>query len=679
MISDDIVVPPRYQVRSVLGAGGMGQVLVAWDRELSREVALKVMSQAPSDQLRARFSREGRILAGLRLPQVVEVYDLDAEAELPWMAMELLSGHDLASLRLADPVATYLEVARGLTAVHQFGVVHRDVKPANILRTEAGRVVLIDFGLASGLDEERLTQTGAVVGSFPYMAPEVVRGKLATPAADWYSWGVCLYRALEGEVPFGSDALLNLLAGEARPPLEFHEVPPRSPERSLLKRCLDEDPARRPVGVEAIEAILAGEGARRAPGSVTRVAPSTTGKPAAPSVAPRAVTSRRSFGGALLAVTLLGLAWLGSTLAPEPLPRSPPAATAAPVTSRGESDPVGVDLEAELMAALDAREAPTSGFSKDYIDRGLAAFDALEGQAAWMRWLRAGGDPQALPPGVRRQLARVDSTARAVGLVAPFGEGWFLDTGPEDASAWARRATEAAEALRSGLAALQAEIQVRPERFPGADPAAVLLDGRARVLAIFGAAAQVPHQRREMDEVLAPLRAQWRSLLGAALRALDGLPPREGASLLRSLGEPAALRVASFGSIIGADPLRVQGRAPRGFVARYFALMAWNVAAQMARRHDFLEAVHAADRERAWLDLAGGAGPEARDAPGDSGWVGELRHAARVRALSCARERDDAEAGRRILADIPVADHERGDEATRRRLADSRAWLGAGN
>jgi hypothetical protein len=671
-------VPDRYEIRRTLGEGGMGQVLVAWDREMEREVALKVVSKPPSEKIRARFAREGRLLAGLRCAQVVEVYDLDATATLPWMTMELLVGNDLASLRLADPVATYLEVARGLAAVHDAGVVHRDVKPANVLRTQDGRIVLIDFGLATGAGETKLTQTGDLLGSFAYLAPEVLLGERATVASDWYSWGVCLYRALEGGVPFDQEELVALLTGEVRPMLRFETLPAGSPERRLLQACLRQDPARRPTGLADIEALLTSRGSGGAGARGTKVARSQGIPPERVAASARELAAAKAQGRGRrrvlpwaggLALALVGLLWSRGPTAESPLPSS--HAATAPATSQGASglpDPVGVALEAELLDALDAPGSETDGFRRAYADQGAGAYEGLPGQAAWLAWIRAGGDPQRLQAEVRQRLARVDSAARAMGLVAPFGEGWFLEDGPLEPAAWAERARAEASALRRELAVLESQVRAAPERFPGYDPAARMLDGRARLLAIFGTAASAPRQRRELDEILARYRARWRRTLGAAARALDGLPPGAARGLLRALGNPSTLRVGVFGSLTGADPVRVQGYACRGLAARKYTLWAWDVTGRMSRRHDFPGSVRAAEREAAWVALAGAPGP---DAP----WVVELRHHARVSALHCARERNDVSAGRRILATIEEAGRVGPSADMTRRLEESEAWL----
>jgi hypothetical protein len=264
-----------YRVLRLLGAGGMGLVFAAEDPRLQRPVALKVMRPdlAANPRSRERFLREARAAAALRCDHVVTVYQVDEDGGVPFLAMELLEGETLEArlrregpLPLAEVLRIGREAAEGLAAAHGRGLVHRDVKPANIwLETRTGepgglsprcRVKLLDFGLAraaSGSDHG--TQPGVIVGTPSYMAPEQARGEAVDARSDLFSLGCVLYDLATGQPPFrGKDtlAVLSALATEEPPPP--HELRPELPPAlsDLVMRLLAKDPGGRPPGTEAV-------------------------------------------------------------------------------------------------------------------------------------------------------------------------------------------------------------------------------------------------------------------------------------------------------------------------------------------------------------------------------------------------------------------------------------------
>jgi serine/threonine protein kinase len=199
----------------MIGSGGMGSVHLAEDTWLGRRVAVKLLRGLPmreDSEASRRFLREGRAMAQINHPCVLVIHDMGINDGQPYIVMELLDGVDLETLveehgQLDPELARALAVRMfaGLAAVHQAGLLHRDVKPANVRVTGTGRVVLQDFGLAraAGLEQESLiTAPGQLVGTPRYMAPEVIRGEPSTPAADLYSAGMCLRFMLTGEEPF---------------------------------------------------------------------------------------------------------------------------------------------------------------------------------------------------------------------------------------------------------------------------------------------------------------------------------------------------------------------------------------------------------------------------------------------------------------------------------------------
>ena len=201
----------RYSLDREIGRGGMGAVWVGRDELLGREVALKKIGMSPGADRPdlARAEREAKLAARVNHPHVVAVYDLVDEADEQWLVMELVEGLNLSALVRRDgpmppnrAAALLGQAAEALAEAHAAGIIHRDVKPSNILVTETGQVKLTDFGIARAEADASLTQTGLVTGSPAYLAPEVASGHTATDAADVWSLGATLYHALEGQPPY---------------------------------------------------------------------------------------------------------------------------------------------------------------------------------------------------------------------------------------------------------------------------------------------------------------------------------------------------------------------------------------------------------------------------------------------------------------------------------------------
>ncbi len=231
----------KYSVRRQLGKGGMGMVYLAWDETLSREVAIKVMNPKIQGVVNAlqRFKAEAQAVAKLSSEHVVHIYDFHPDAPRPYIVMEYVRGEaliDLIETQAPLSLETVADCGRqallGLVAAHRASVIHRDVKPANILRSDEGVVKLMDFGLARSLDvESGLTASGAVVGTVHYLAPEVARGEPATAQSDLYSLGASLYEMLSGDVPFNDEnplKVISRIARETPPPIRVfrEDLPP---------------------------------------------------------------------------------------------------------------------------------------------------------------------------------------------------------------------------------------------------------------------------------------------------------------------------------------------------------------------------------------------------------------------------------------------------------------------
>src|SRR6266545_1290361 len=236
MTDDGRVVAGRYRLISRIGTGAMGVVWRAYDERLNRTVAVKRLLLSPglpedeATEAVARCLREGRIAARLHHPNAIAVYDVVDEDGVPCLIMEYLPSKSLAMVLGDHGLLDPREVARigaqcaaALAVAHAAGIVHRDVKPGNILLGDDGSVKITDFGISRATDDVTVTKTGMIAGTPAYLAPEVAIGKDPTPASDIFSLGSTLYAAVEGEPPFGlSENTLGLLhavaAGKINPP-----------------------------------------------------------------------------------------------------------------------------------------------------------------------------------------------------------------------------------------------------------------------------------------------------------------------------------------------------------------------------------------------------------------------------------------------------------------------------
>ncbi|MGW2043890.1 serine/threonine-protein kinase [Streptomyces sp. NPDC001858] len=278
------IVDGRYRLLERIGSGGMGTVWRARDELMEREVAVKQprLSGDPEDdsyrRAAHRLHREARAAARVDHPCAVSIHDVvveegsDVDGGLPWIVMELVRGESLhevlrrGPLDPAEAARIGLAVLGALRAAHAVGIVHRDVKPANVLLGPHGRVVLTDFGIAHIQGEESLTVSGEFVGSLEFIAPERMSGRGAGPASDLWSLGVLLYAAVEGWSPFRRTTLEStLVAILAADPPEPKQAGPLGP---LLVRLLRSDPERRPDAAETAAALAAvADGAEGAQGT----------------------------------------------------------------------------------------------------------------------------------------------------------------------------------------------------------------------------------------------------------------------------------------------------------------------------------------------------------------------------------------------------------------------------
>ncbi|MEO8511082.1 MAG: Stk1 family PASTA domain-containing Ser/Thr kinase [Chloroflexota bacterium] len=259
----------RYRIIAPVGEGGMATIWRAVDEQLDREVALKILRPQFGSDLgfAARFKAEARSAAALNHPNIVPVYDYGTEGDTQFIVMQLVDGSDLAThLRDSGPMSATdaarlaREIASALAMAHRRGIVHRDVKPGNILITDAGEVKVADFGIARAMSEASMTVTGTTLGSVHYFSPEQARGDEVTGASDVYSLGIVLYEMLTGRRPFEGDSAagvaLKRLTDDPVPPSAWRAVPPGL--EAIVMRSLQRDPADRyPDATALAEALRA--------------------------------------------------------------------------------------------------------------------------------------------------------------------------------------------------------------------------------------------------------------------------------------------------------------------------------------------------------------------------------------------------------------------------------------
>jgi serine/threonine protein kinase len=246
----------RYALGSVLGHGGMGTVRDATDRRLGRRVAVKILRADLAEQPRARrrFETEAHAAARLAHPHVVLVFDSGEDDGVPFLVMERLPGGTLADELAAGPLTLDRvrqvagEILAALAAAHGAGIIHRDIKPGNVLLTEDGHVKVSDFGIAKTVDDVDQTQTTELIATPGYLAPERLAGAPASPQSDLYSVGVVLYEALSGRRPFEGDTPLAVMRaierGDAEP-LKWLRPALPADLVAVIERAMSRDPSQR--------------------------------------------------------------------------------------------------------------------------------------------------------------------------------------------------------------------------------------------------------------------------------------------------------------------------------------------------------------------------------------------------------------------------------------------------
>ncbi len=300
----------RYRVGRLIGAGGMATVHEAEDTALGRRVAIKVLQPqyAADASFVSRFDREARAIAALNHPGIVQVYDVGNDGSTPYIVEEFVDGEPLKELLRTGPmpadriIDVGVQIAKALDYAHHAGIVHRDVKPQNIMIAPRGQAKLVDFGIAATTGVAGNTDAGSVFGTAHYLAPEQVQGQSASPATDVYSLGVVLYEMATGHPPFDGQTAVEIankhVSATPEPPSIGNPTMPPRLEQAIL-HALNKDPARRPQSAAdlARELLQADEMLERPTMQVPHSpAPSPRAAPqrAAPQRAPQRVQARPS-------------------------------------------------------------------------------------------------------------------------------------------------------------------------------------------------------------------------------------------------------------------------------------------------------------------------------------------------------------------------------------------------
>lgn len=488
----------NYEITGELGRGGMGVVYKATEVTLHREVALKILAphRSGKSEFLARFLQEARAIAQLNHPNVVTIYQIGEHGDSPFIAMEYLKGQELDRLiasrgRLppAEALSVARQIASALGAAHELGIVHRDIKPHNVMVDPRGHVKVMDFGVAK-LGEAMssvVTSDGQLLGTPAYMAPEQFQFDEIDGRADLYALGVVLYLCLTGRVPFDGEspmAVMYRVLNEAPPPLG-DEFP--ADLRALVERALARNPEDRFQTAEAFQAAI--DAIQLAPHSVAGASGTASGGADAATMvldreelaAPATTTGTFSFSslgrrfwrlppgvrfGVGAAALLLLVVLLASAFRDDKPAASGPGTPSRVVLERIErsrAEPVArpsVDLTPESMARAVGLYSGAAGYVNEVDARSiLGAFEQAGDPlgAMWLGWMQAGGRCGFAPnpeEGARRasrvldevrQLAREDENPHAQFLLgAALAEGLGVEADPAAGKKWIERAAEAA-------------------------------------------------------------------------------------------------------------------------------------------------------------------------------------------------------------------------------------------
>ena len=250
MVAKGELIDNRYEILKSIGEGGMANVYLAWDTILEREVAVKILRGDLSDDEKfiRRFQREANSASSLRHPNVVEMYDVGEDQGRYFIVMEYVAGRTLkglikkrGALNLSEAIDIMLQLTSGISCAHDSYIIHRDIKPQNVMILEDGRVKITDFGIAMALNNNELTQTNSVMGSVHYLPPEQASGSGSTIKSDVYSLGILMFELLTGKVPFRGENAVEIAIKHMKEPIpsvcSINPAIPQSVENIILKSC----------------------------------------------------------------------------------------------------------------------------------------------------------------------------------------------------------------------------------------------------------------------------------------------------------------------------------------------------------------------------------------------------------------------------------------------------------
>ncbi len=391
----------RYTIHAELGVGGMATVFRATELALEREVAIKVMSteMASTPGAFERFRLEARVAAALSHPHIVPIHAIGEDPKLAWFAMKFIEGRGLDSILKRDPlqsietvVRTIGTVGRALAAAHEKGVVHRDVKPANIMIGNDGWIYVTDFGIAKRDNVKGLTQAGTVIGTPAYMSPEQFNGEAITGAADQYSLGIVAYEMLAGRAPFNAPSLGEIMRGHLLdPPPALRTMRSDVPMRvvEVVATMLEKQAANRfPSLIEAAAALeAAGAGVKTV--APRRIAPKGATASSAEEVIRATTGPTTPMPRSNPSIQVSGARRAATMAAPEPTP--PPRSTSTPILAflllaaivgggwYAFSDRIRASMQPEPVASIvpivDAKQEPAPG-AASLPDSSAALFDS---------------------------------------------------------------------------------------------------------------------------------------------------------------------------------------------------------------------------------------------------------------------------------------------------------------
>lgn len=378
-----------YPIVEIIGQGGMGVVLRGIDRELNRPVAIKVLAPhlAGVGAARQRFMREAQAAAAIVHPHVIPIYGIETEAALPYLVMPFVAGGNLqqridadGAMDLEDVLRVGVQIAEGLAAAHRQGVIHRDVKPANML-VEAGngRVLISDFGLARALDDATLTVSGMIAGTPQYMSPEQAMGEPVDARSDLFSLGSLLFALATGRAPFRAESPLAVLRKISdAPPRAVHEINERMPPwfSRLVQALMQKDVTQRIASADEAAELMRGALQHvRQPGQVPLPAALLVRKPA--------VRSRfwKRLAGAVAATALVAMLIVAAMQYGADGPQAVPAPQPLD-TAQAASQPPASSLP---LAESPSATTPTRS-AQSWSDAG---FDASWEAERWQQTMRA--------------------------------------------------------------------------------------------------------------------------------------------------------------------------------------------------------------------------------------------------------------------------------------------------